>query len=147
MTSKPLDPTTKASKAGKTAWRERDWETLFVVAVFVIALLATVWMILISISDSDPDNKFRIVPAASLMLMIEAWLIFTLPFYGKLAFWGAVISIATYLFFAVPFVGMGLLSGGFAIGIGLFIVVSMLCLLLLFRQRERFFRLATGARK
>jgi hypothetical protein len=124
----------------RSAWRRRDWETLTVVGLFVLALLATVWMILISVTDnrSDPGNQFRIVPAASLMLMVEIWLILTLPFYGKLAFWGAIITIATYLFFAVPFVGMGLLSGPFAVGISIGIFASLIGLLLLFRQRDRF---------
>ena len=143
MATKPLPTGPKAARPAKistNAWQRRDWETLAVVGVFVIALLATVWMILVSVGDaeSDASNRFRIVPAASLMLMVEIWLMLTLPFYGKLAFWGAIITIATYLFFAIPFVGMGLLSGPFSIGISGGIGLSLVCLLLLFRQRDRF---------
>ncbi|MDB5078467.1 MAG: hypothetical protein JWP00_391 [Chloroflexi bacterium] len=132
---------TQTGQPAKTAWRKGDWETLFVVGVLGLTLLATLWMVLISITDSDPDNKFRILPAASVMMMVEIWLIWYLPRYDKLAFWGAVIALATYLFFAVPFLFLGLLPPTLTIAGTSLVIISLLCGLLLYRQRERFFPL------
>lgn len=125
----------------KPAWRNGDWETLFVVGVLGLILAGTLWMVFISVTDSDPDNNLRIIPAASVMVMVEVWLLVYLPRYDKLAFWGAVIALATYLFFALPFLFLGLLPTTLAIvGTGL-VVISLLCGLLLYRQRGRFFPL------
>lgn len=109
------------------------------VGVLGLILAGTLWMVLISITDSDPDNKLRIIPAASVMVMVELWLIFYLPRYDKLAFWGAVIALATYLFFAVPFLFLGLLPPLLALVGSALVLISLLCGLLLFRQRARFF--------
>lgn len=125
----------------KPAWRNGDWETLFVVGVLGLILVATLWMVLISVTDSDPDNNLRIIPAAAVMVMVELWLIIYLPRYDKLAFWGAVIALATYLFFAVPFLFLGLLPTTLAIVGTALVIISLLCGLLLYRQRERFFPL------
>ncbi len=132
-------PQTAKKPKGKNAWQLRDWETLFVAGIFLIALLATAWMIVVSITDPVPDNRYRILPAASLMIMVELWVMLTLPFYSKLGFWGAVLSLATYLFFAVPFVFLGLLPDAFSFVGAVFIVISLIAALLLFRQRDRFF--------
>jgi peptidoglycan/LPS O-acetylase OafA/YrhL len=129
-----------------TAWRNRDWETLFVVGVIGLILLATLWMVLISMTDSDPDNKFRILPAAAVMVMVEVWLIFYLPRYDKLAFWGTVISLATYLFFAVPFLFLGLLPTALAVAGSVLAVICLVCGILLYRQRDKFFPVATSSR-
>ena len=127
----------------KSAWRNGDLETLFVVGVLGLILLGTLWMVLISVTDSDPDNKLRIVPAAAVMVMVELWLIIYLPRYDKLAFWGAVIALATYLFFAVPFLFLGLLPTALAVAGVALVIISLVCGLLLFRQRHRFFPLPT----
>jgi peptidoglycan/LPS O-acetylase OafA/YrhL len=121
------------------AWRTGDWETLFVVGVLGLILLGTLWMVLISVTDSDPDNKFRIVPAAAVMVMVELWLIIYLPRYDKLAFWGAAIALATYLFFAVPFLFLGLLPLALTVVGTALVGISLVCCLLLYRQRARFF--------
>lgn len=150
MTGKTTEPLNQPSpatgenpkapkKTRQNAWRAKDWETLFVAFIFLVALVATLWMIFVSITGNDPDNRFRIVPAASLMLIVEIWLFITLPLYSKLAFWGAVLSLATYLFFAVPFVFLGLLPDAVSLGAAIFIVISLVCGLLLYRQRDRFF--------
>lgn len=118
----------------RNAFRRRDWETLTVAAVFLLSLLATIWMVLVSVQG----ETYRIIPAASLLALVELWLIVYLPFYGKLAFWGALIFIGTYLFFAVPAVTFNILTTEVAIIVGGFIVVSLLCLVLLFRQRALF---------
>ncbi len=111
------------------------------VGVLGLILAGTLWMVFISVTDSDPDNNLRIIPAASVMVMVEVWLLVYLPRYDKLAFWGAVIALATYLFFALPFLFLGLLPTTLAIvGTGL-VVISLLCGLLLYRQRGRFFPL------
>jgi peptidoglycan/LPS O-acetylase OafA/YrhL len=131
----------KVRPGSRNALRERNWEILFVALVMLVSLLATVGMVLVSVFDpKNADNQFRILPAACLMMLVELWLIFSLPFYSKMAFWGGVIFLATYLFFAVPFVFLGLLPGNFMIAAVLFIVISLVCLLLLFRQRELFLR-------
>jgi hypothetical protein len=72
-------------------------------------------------------------------VIVEVWVFITLPLYSKLAFWGAVLSLATYLFFAVPFVFLGLLPDAVSLGAAIFIIISLVCGLLLFRQRDRFF--------
>lgn len=146
MTTKSPPPAHKSGETSneftrKTAWRNHDWETLFVVGVIGLILLGTLWMVVISVADSDPDNKFRILPAAAVMVMVEVWLIFYLPRYDRLAFWGTVIALATYLFFAVPFLFLGLLPATLAVTGSVLVVVSLLCGVLLFRQRERFFPL------
>lgn len=120
------------------AWQSRDWETLFVTFIVFISLLATLWMVLISITDPEPNNRFRIVPAAAIMVMVELWLMVYLPVYGKLAFWGAFISLATYLFFAVPFIALGLLPTALATGGTIATALALICCLLLFRQRDHF---------
>ncbi len=130
----------KPKSTRRNAWQVRDWETLFVTLVFLIALLATIWMIFISVTDKEPENRFRIVPAGSLMIIVELWVMLTLPFYSKLAFWGSIISLATYLFFAVPFVFLGLLPTELSIGAGIFIIISLVCCIMLIRQRDRFLR-------
>lgn len=130
----------------KSAWRNRDWETLFVVGVVGLILIGTLWMVVVSVADSDPDNKLRIVPAAAVMVMVEAWLIFYLPRYDKLAFWGTVIALATYLFFAVPFLFLGLLPTTLAVAGSVLVTVSLVCGVLLFRQRERFFPALVSAK-
>src|SRR5689334_9182525 len=133
MATKPSPPAKQPTfEPGYTpprpnAWQGRDWETLFVALVFLIALGVTAWMIFISVTGTDPDNRFRIIPAAGLMLLVELWVFVSLPLYNKLAFWGAVLSLATYLFFAVPFVFLGLLPDGVMIGAGIFIVISLVC--------------------
>lgn len=135
-----------ARPARRNAFRDRNWEVLFVSFIFLVSLLATIGMVLISVFDpKNTDNQFRIVPAASIMVMVELWLVFSLPFYSKISFWGGIIFLATYLFFAVPFVYLGLLPGVLGVGIGVFSVVALLCGLVLFRQRERFLRRATPA--
>ena len=146
MTTKSPPPVHKPGETAsentrRTAWRNRDWETLFVVGVVGLILLGTLWMVLISVADSDPDNKFRILPAAAVMVMVEVWLIFYLPRYDKLAFWGTVIALATYLFFAVPFLFLGLLPTTLAVVGSVLVIVSLLCGVLLYRQRDRFFPL------
>ncbi len=139
-TEQPVSQTSASSgPARRNAFARRDWETLFVVATFVVSLLATLAMVLVSVTDKEPDNRFRIVPAASIMVMVELWLLVYLPFYGKLAFWGAVISLATFLFFAVPFIFLGLLPTSYTVGGIISIVMSLLAGLFLFRRRERFF--------
>ena len=122
-----------------TAWHNRDWETLFVVGIIGLLLAGTLWMVVIAVTDSDPDNKLRILPAAAVMVMVELWLIFYLPRYDKLAFWGTVISLATYLFFAVPFLFMGLLPAALAVAGSVLGVICLACGILLFRQRDKFF--------
>ena len=145
MATKSSPPPTRPSREEpveypkKSAWRNGDWETLFVVGVLGLILLATLWMVLISVTDSDPDNNLRIIPAAAVMVMVELWLIYYLPRYDKLAFWGAVIALATYLFFAVPFLFLGLLPTSLTIAGAALVVISLVCGLLLFRQRDRFF--------
>lgn len=143
MATKSSPPPTRRDEpveySKKPAWRNGDWETLFVVGVLGLILLATLWMVLISVTDSDPDNNLRIIPAAAVMVMVELWLIIYLPRYDKLAFWGAVIALATYLFFAIPFLFLGLLPTGLAVAGSAMVVISLVCGLLLFRQRERFF--------
>ena len=131
--------TTEKKTVSRNVWQQRDWETLFVTGVVVVSLLLTLWMVYVSVTDPVPDNRYRIVPAASIMVMVEIWLILTLPVYGRLAYWGMVISIATYLFFAVPFTILNILPAGFAVGTTSGIVASAVCGLLLFRQRDRFF--------
>lgn len=129
-----------------TAWRNRDWETLFVVGVIGLIMAGTLWMVVISVTDSDPDNKLRILPAAAVMVMVELWLIFYLPRYDKLAFWGTVIALATYLFFAVPFLFLGLLPVALAVAGSILGVICLVCGLLLFRQRAKFFPAPPPAR-
>ncbi len=151
MTTKPPPTAPKPGETAtefnrQTAWHSRDWETLFVVGVVGLILLGTLWMVLISVTDSDPDNKFRIVPAAAVMVMVEVWLIFYLPRYDKLAFWGTVIALATYLFFAVPFLFLGLLPVTIAVVGSVLVAVSLLCGYLLYRRRARFFPLASSAK-
>jgi len=130
-----------ARPAASNAFKERNWEVLGVSFVFLISLLATVGMVLISIFDPQNEgNQFRIVPAAGLMVLVELWLVFSLPFYSKISFWGGIIFLATYLFFAVPFLFLQLLPGLIGVGTGIFSVIALICALLLFRQRERFLR-------
>ncbi len=137
----------RASKP-RNAFRDRNWEILFVTFVFLVSLLATIGMILISVFDPrNSDNQFRIIPAASVMLLVEFWLVFSLPFYSKISFWGGVIFLATYLFFAIPFLYYQLLPGLVNLGAGAFVVISLLCGFLLFRQRELFLRPATAPDK
>lgn len=121
------------------AFKRRDWETLAVTGLFIISLLATIWMVIISILG----DAFRIVPAAGLLALVEVWLIFYVPVYSKLSFWGAFIFIATYLFFAVPFAGMGILPPEFNLINIVFIVLSLMACLLLFRQRDLFLKKPT----
>lgn len=123
-----------------TAFAQKDWETLFVTGFFVVCLLATFWMCFVYITDStDPNrDRFQILPAAIVMVMVEVWLIWGLPIYDKLVFWGAFIGLGTYLFFAVPFIFLGLLPTTWSV-VG--IVLSLLSLVsgfFLFRQRTRF---------
>ncbi|MBN9390442.1 MAG: hypothetical protein J0I20_20605 [Chloroflexi bacterium] len=145
-TKTPSPESSEYTRTRPTAWRNHDWETLFVVGVIGLILLATLWMVLISVTDSDPDNKFRILPAAAVMVMVEVWLIFYLPRYDKLAFWGTVISLATYLFFAVPFLFLGLLPTTLAVAGSILCVICLICGILLFRQRNKFFPVAPSTR-
>lgn len=131
----------KVRSAPHNAFRDRNWEVLFVCFIFLVFLLATIGMILISVFDpKNTDNQFRILPAASLVILVDLWVMLSLPFYSKLSFWGGIIFLATYLFFAVPFVFLGLLPDTLWLGIAVFIVISLVCMLVLFRQRERFLR-------
>jgi hypothetical protein len=121
------------------AFKERDWKTLFVTGVFGLSFLATVAMCYISVtSGADNDNRFNIIPAAAVMFMVEIWLVLTLPVYGKLAFWGALITLATFLFFAVPFAYLGLLPTEWAIAAYVFSVISVVCGIFLYLERNRF---------
>ncbi|HEX2916730.1 MAG TPA: hypothetical protein VH186_38570 [Chloroflexia bacterium] len=129
-------PQTAAKR--RNAWQARDYETMFVTLVFLLSLLATLWMVLVSVTGPDPDTRLRIVPASAVMVMVEAWLIFSLPVYSKLAFWGSLISLATFLFFAVPFIFLGLLPDSLDFAAIFFSLIALVCGLLLFRQRERF---------
>lgn len=131
--------TAPSPSSGRNAFKDRNWEVLLVSFVFLISLLGTLSMVLVSVFDpQNTDNQFRILPAASIMVMVELWLIIYLPFYGKLAFWGAYIFLATYLFFAAPFAFLQLLPGTLGLAADFFIVVSLVCGLLLFRQRAIF---------
>jgi hypothetical protein len=145
-TKTPAPESSEYTRTRPTAWRNRDWETLFVVGVIGLILLGTLWMVVISVTDSDPDNKFRILPAAAVMVMVELWLIFYLPRYDKLAFWGTVISLATYLFFAVPFLFLGLLPTSLAVVGSVLAVICLVCGILLFRQRNKFFPVLSSTR-
>ncbi len=129
------------------AFHDRNWEVLFVCFVFLVSLIATVGMVLISAFDPLNDSPYRILPAAALMIMVEIWLVFSLPFYNKLAFWGAIIFLGTYLFFAVPFAFLGLLPTAINIGVIAFIVISLICGLLLYRQKNLFLHPAWASQK
>jgi hypothetical protein len=133
-------PATSTRPVARNAFRDRNWEVLFVAFVFLVSLIATVGMVLIAVLDPQNDNRFSIIPAGALMLLVEVWLVFTLPFYGRLAFWGAIIFLATYLFFAVPFAYLGLLPGAVNAGAIIFSIISVVCGVLLFRQRELFLK-------
>jgi hypothetical protein len=135
MTDKTVqDPKLTTVQPSGNAFKRKDWETITVTIVFGLSLVATIWMVIVSAQEA----VFRIIPAAGLLVLVELWLIFTIPVYGKLAFWGALIFIATFLFFAVPFAALGILPPEFNLLTIAFIVVSLVCVLLLFRQRDLF---------
>jgi hypothetical protein len=134
MTEKAVKEPKMTSTPTGNAFKRKDWETLTVTFVLAVSFLATLWMMLISLQG----EAYRIIPAAFLLALVQIWLIVYIPVYGKLAFWGAIIFVATYLFFAVPFVVLGILPPEFNFYALVFIVVSLICLLLLFRRRALF---------
>ncbi len=126
-------PATK--KPRHTALSDRNWEVVLVIVyVFLVSIGLTGGMVLISVGE----NVYRILPAASLLVMVGVWLTLTLPFYSKLSFWGTIIFIATYLMFGVPFVFLGLLPMVWAIVAVLFIIFGVACFVIMFRQRNLF---------
>ena len=122
------------------AVRDRNWGVLFVSFIFVLALIATLAIMVITIG-----TRLDVIPAALLMVLVELWLIIELPMYSKLTFWGSVIFILSFLFFALPFVALNLFPPYNAYGIG-FIVVSLGCFVVLFRERHWFLERPTPAK-
>jgi hypothetical protein len=133
-------PSVKIKKASSSeggsrrpnAVRDRNWGVLFVSFVFVLALIATLAIMVITIG-----TRLDVIPAALLMVLVELWLIIELPMYSKLTFWGSVIFILSFLFFALPFVALNLFPPYNAYGIG-FIIISLVCFGVLFRERRWF---------
>jgi hypothetical protein len=124
----------KPATPARNAFKERNWGILFVTFIFFLSSVATLAMVLVSVTE----DVFRIVPAAALLGMVEVWLMFTLPFYWKLSFWGSLIFLATYLFFAVPVVALNLVPGVWLAIIIALIVASVACFIILFVQRYLF---------
>jgi hypothetical protein len=122
------------SRVIRSAFKDRNWEVLFVTLVFFLSLVFTVIMVLVSVSE----DVFRIIPAAALLAMVELWLLLSVPFYSKISFWGGIIFIATFLFFAVPAVVLNFLPTSWTLVMWAFIVVSVICFVIMFRQRAHF---------
>ncbi len=120
------------SKLPPNAFRDRNWGVLFISFVFVLSLVATLAVMFLTIS-----TRLDVVPAALLMVMVEAWLVFSIPLYSKLAFWGGVIFILSFLFFAMPFLVLNLFPPYNAYTIS-FISISLLCFVIMFRERRLF---------
>ena len=114
------------------ALRDRNWGVLFLALVFLLSLVATIAVMLLTIG-----TRLDVIPAALLMVAVELWLIVYLPFYSRLAFWGGVIFIISFLFFALPFVALNLFPPYNAYAIA-FIVISLVCFLIMFRERRLF---------
>jgi len=130
VTTVPKPATTVRSPSN--AFRDRNWGVLFIGLVFVLSLIATLAVMLLTIS-----TRLDVIPAALLMVMVEVWLIFSIPLYSKLAFWGGVIFILSFLFFALPFLALNLFPPYNAYTIS-FISVSLLCFVIMFRERRLF---------
>jgi hypothetical protein len=123
-----------AKKPQRNAFSDRNWEVLFIIFVLLISVVATGVMVLVSVQQ----EVFRIIPAAALLAMVELWLLFTVPLYSRLSFWGSLIFIATFLFFAVPAAVLNLLPDIWIVITWLFVVVSGMCFVLMFRQKALF---------
>lgn len=125
-------------KLPPNAFRDRNWGVLFICFVFVLSLVATLAVMFLTVS-----SRLDVVPAALLMVMVEGWLIFSIPFYSKLAFWGGAIFILSFLFFALPFLVLNLFPPYNAYTIS-FIIISLLCFVIMFRERDLFLNKTTS---
>ena len=126
--------------APKTRWLThnavagRNWGVLFIVLMLVLSLIGDGAMVLIATGD----DVFRIIPAASLLALTQVWLILSLLFYSKLAFWGTAIFLMTFLTVAAPMAWSGYLPNDWLAVVVPAIALSVVCGVILFRERALF---------
>lgn len=125
--------TTEVKVARRNAFRDRNWGVLFVSFMFLLSLIATLAVMFFTIG-----TRLDVIPAAMLMVVVELWLMASLPLYQKLTFWASVIFILSFLFFAVPFVALNILPPAFNAYAIVFMIISVACFIILFRERNLF---------